>query len=327
MIKKNYIAMFCLSTTIPLALNAEDNFFKRQLPGIVENIARGAEQGDAAGAAQAELAGWSLNFLNSAVDDAEQRIVAGSNFTHLEISIGRDALGLDSGSASETELMAVYRLYETDNFFLFNQTSLINFDGRNTVNFGLGGRHINDAETVITGLNAFFDYETGAAHRRNGIGAELLTSMLEFRTNKYIRASTTREVDGINETALDGYDVKLTANLPYFYSSDVYFTRTEWNDGDGYTSRTDEFGLNAEIMPNLTVNVTRQNQKGRTGETVASVSYRVPLGPNAQSDKKMQDGKWQANLKPIREKLYKPVQRENRIAKKAIKLGVTVSGY
>jgi hypothetical protein len=41
----------------------------------------------------------------------------------------------------------------------------------------------------------------------------------------------------------------------------------------------------------------------------------------------MQDGKWQANLKPIREKLYKPVQRENRIAKKAIKLGVTVSGY
>ena len=80
-------------------------------------------------------------------------------------------------------------------------------------------------------------------------------------------------MDGINETALDGYDVKLTANLPYFYSSDVYFTRTEWNDGGGYTSRTDEFGLNAEIMPNLTVNVARQNQKGRTGETVASVSY------------------------------------------------------
>ena len=61
--------------------------------------------------------------------------------------------------------------------------------------------------------------------------------------------------------------------------------------------------------------------------TRAYVSYDVPLAPNARREKKMQDGKWQANMKPIREKLHKPVQRENRIAKKAIKLGVTVSGY
>ncbi len=57
--------------------------------------------------------------------------------------------------------MAVYRLHETDNFFIFNQASFINFDDRNTINLGLGGRHINDNETVIMGLNAFFDYEVG----------------------------------------------------------------------------------------------------------------------------------------------------------------------
>ena len=50
------------------ALNAEDTFFDTHLPGIVENIARGAEQGDALGAAEQELTGWTLNFLNSAVD-------------------------------------------------------------------------------------------------------------------------------------------------------------------------------------------------------------------------------------------------------------------
>jgi hypothetical protein len=43
--------------------------------------------------------------------------------------------------------------------------------------------------------------------------------------------------------------------------------------------------------------------------------------------KQMQDGVWSTKLKPIREKLYQPVQRENRIMKKAIKMGVTVSGY
>jgi hypothetical protein len=31
-------------------------------------------------------------------------------------------------------------------------------------------------------------------------------------------------------------------------------------------------------------------------------------------------------MRPIREKLYKPVQRENRIVKKSIKLGVVASG-
>jgi hypothetical protein len=40
----------------------------------------------------------------------------------------------------------------------------------------------------------------------------------------------------------------------------------------------------------------------------------------------MQDGSWSMNMRPIREKLYKPVQRENRIVKKAVKLGVNVSG-
>ena len=30
------------------------------------------------------------------------------------------------------------------------------------------------------------------------------------------------------ETPLSGYDVKLTANMPYFYSSDLYLAYTEW---------------------------------------------------------------------------------------------------
>jgi hypothetical protein len=40
----------------------------------------------------------------------------------------------------------------------------------------------------------------------------------------------------------------------------------------------------------------------------------------------MQDGNWDSRMKPIREKLYKPVQRENRIMKKAIKFPLVLSG-
>ena len=39
------------------------------------------------------------------------------------------------------------------------------------------------------------------------------------------------------------------------------------------------------------------------------------------------DREFTFKLKSVMSELYKPVQRENRIMKKSIKLGVTVSGY
>jgi hypothetical protein len=92
-------------------------------------------------------------------------------------------------------------------------------------------------------------------------------------------------------------------------------------------TNTEEFGLKAELLPNAYFTIASQQQDSGKREQVASFSYTIPLGKAAVEKKKMQDGSWSANLKPIREKLYEPVQRENRIMKKAIKLGVTVSGY
>ena len=50
-------------------------------------------------------------------------------------------------SEVKTEAMTVYRLYEEDNLFVFNQTSAVGFD--RTILTWFGARHINDAETVI----------------------------------------------------------------------------------------------------------------------------------------------------------------------------------
>jgi hypothetical protein len=73
--------------------------------------------------------------------------------------------------------------------------------------------------------------------------------------------------------------------------------------------------------------VAQQKKDSTKTKTVASISYSMPIGNTAKTKRVMQDGNWDSRIKPIREKLYKPVQRENRIMKKAIKLGVTVSGY
>jgi hypothetical protein len=151
--------------------------------------------------------------------------------------------------------------------------------------------------------------------------------MLEFRANTYNAISGTIAYNGINETALDGRDMKLTANLPYLYSSNVYYSSGKWKDGLGHETKTKEFGITAEVLPNLFVNVAQQKKDSTKAKTVASISYSIPLGNAAKTKRVIQDGNWDSRMKPIREKLYKPVQRENRIMKKAIKLGVTVSGY
>jgi len=329
MLKKTTFKIVAASACIfPFALNAEDGFFTDKLPSIVKNIAEGIEVGKGGQATRSEVQKYSLGVANDAIDRTEQRILSNTNFTHFDLTLGSDVMGIDGADAkTKTEAMTVYRLHEDKNMFLFNQASIVGFDGRTTLNLGLGVRHINDAETVIMGANAFYDYELDSEHKRSGFGVELLTSMLEFRANKYNAISGTINYKGIDETALDGHDIKLSANMPYFYSSNVYFKQSEYKDNAGYSTKADEWGVQAEVAPNLVLGVASQKKAGSSAKTVASVSYSIPLGGRAQPSKQMQDGVWSTKLKPIREKLYKPVQRENRIMKKAIKLGVTVSGY
>ena len=317
-----------LVALMPLSLNAEVGLSNTQLAGSAATVAQGIEDENAREAVAVELSGFVLGEINSGLNFIEERALATTNFTHLELSLGTDSFGLDAGSSKvSAEIISVYRLYEDETTFLFNQSSLNSFNNRTTVNTGLGARYITPDEKMIFGANAFYDYEIEAKHKRTGLGIEFITSMFEVRANRYNAISGNITYKGINESALDGRDFKLTANLPYFYSSNVYFTDGQWKDGVGYVTNTEEFGLKAELLPNAYFTVASQQQDSGKRQQVASFSYTIPLGKAAGEKKKMQDGKWSANLKPIREKLYEPVQRENKIMKKAIKLGVTASGY
>jgi len=317
-----------LVALMPLSLNAEVGVSSSQLAGSAAGIAQGLEDGNATEVVANELSSYALGALNSGLNFIEDQALATTNFTHLELSLGSDTLGLDTtGSKISAEFMSVYRLYEGETTFLFNQSSLTRFNNRTTVNTGLGARYITPDEKMIFGANAFYDYEIEAKHKRTGLGVEFITSMFEVRANHYNAVSGNVTHKGINEAALDGRDFKLTANLPYFYSSNVYFTDGQWKGSAGYGTNTEEFGVRAELIPNAYFTIASQQKEPGERKQVASFSYSIPLGKTASETKEIQDGSWAANLKPIREKLYEPVQRENRIIKKAIKLGVTASGY
>jgi len=310
-----------------LPLSAQEVAKSGKFASIVKNIGNALNIGQGEEAVESEVNTLAVDAANAGLDQVEDKVLSTSNFTHFELSVGSDTMGLDKNkSETKTEAMTVYRLKETGNWFLFNQTSAVNFNNRTTVNTGFGARHINDANTVITGYNIFYDYELQSKHDRVGAGFELLSSIFELRANAYQAMSKALTYNGNTETALDGYDVKLTANLPYFYSSDLYGKLSNSKDDSTYEIKYYEAGLNAEILPNLTLSVAAQHKENSAKtEAIASLNYSIPLGVANKVGKVMQDGDWSTKFEPIKQKLHRPVERENRIMKKVTSV-VTSSG-
>ena len=143
--------------------------------------------------------------------------------------------------------MAVLRLHETKNAFLFNQTSIVSFDGRSTLNIGLG-QGISTSRN-LSWVPMRFMIMRWSEHKRTGFGVELLTSLIELRANKYNAVSGTINYNGIDETALDGHDVKITGNLPYFYSSNVYLNKASSLMGLGIRSKMRSGAFKRKLPP------------------------------------------------------------------------------
>ncbi len=65
--------------------------------------------------------------------------------------------------------------------FYLIKSILIDYDDRTTLNLGLGYRRLNADETWMTGFNVFYDHELSDNHKRNGVGFEVVSSVLESR--------------------------------------------------------------------------------------------------------------------------------------------------
>jgi len=314
---KNLLITSTIIALSALPLSAQETAKSGYFANLVKNIGNALNIGQGEEAVESEVNTLAVDVANAGLDKVEDKVLSTSNFTHFELSVGSDTMGLDNTqSDTMTEAKTVYRLKETGKWFFFNQTSAVNFNSRTTINTGFGARHINDADTIITGYNIFYDYELQSKHERVGAGLELLSSIFEFRVNAYQAVSKTLTYNGNLEEALDGYDAKLTTNLPYFYSSNLYGKISIWEDSNNSGTNHYEAGINAEVAPNLTLRIAAQHQKSSNNtEGVASFNYSVPLGRANQPAKVKQDGDWTTKFEPIREKLYRPVQRENRIIK------------
>lgn len=145
---------------------------------------------------------------------------------------------------------------------LFIQPRVMAHNGKSIYNLGLGYRELLLNESLLGGVNIFYDYQDQHSHSRWGLGFEALGENLEARVNTYFGISGRRTVRETStqytyEKAVDGFDVEIGGPLPHFpfiklYGSGYHYDYEKFKDKNGWRIRS-EITLNKNSKINLVV--------------------------------------------------------------------------
>ena len=246
------------------------------------------------------------------------------NFDKVEVSTNLK----EGGSSVDIGVLKAYG--DNPNSFLFNQINLNRYDDRTTLNLGLGYRRLNEDETWMTGINAFYDHEFPDDHKRNGVGFEVVSSVLESRVNIY--NGTTGYINdksGTDSKALDGRDMGFTVALPYTPGMKFGMNAFAWKAIDGMKDKKGrKYTLGGNLSDNLSLEYMRTDYKDAASKDTDSITlnYTWNFGQDNTQPKLFEFSSSAYELTKLGDERYNLVQRENRIVKK--KSGVlTLAGY
>ena len=102
------------------------------------------------------------------------------------------------------------------NFVQFSLTNRdIGDDERYVFNIGAGHRFLEENDSIMLGVNAFYDHDLNHNHQRGSLGVEARASLIDFNANYYMDFSDKHAVNGTDEQALGGADYKLISQIPH----------------------------------------------------------------------------------------------------------------
>ena len=237
------------------------------------------------------------------------------NFDTVEVSTN-----LKEGD-STVDIGVLKAFGDNPNSFLFNQINLNRYDKRTTLNLGFGYRRLNADETWMGGVNAFYDHEFPNDHKRNGVGFEVVSSVLESRVNSY--HGTTgyiKDKSGTDSKVLDGRDMGFKVALPYLPGMMFGMNAVQWKGIDGLKDqKMRKYSLGGSLSDNLSVSYVRTDYKDAAKKDIDSISlnYTWAFGQEKHvrptlftlSDKAYE-------FKKLGAERYDLVKRENNLVKK-----------
>ena len=237
------------------------------------------------------------------------------NFDTVEVSTN-----LKEGD-STVDIGVLKAFGDNPNSFLFNQINLNRYNKRTTLNLGFGFRRLNADETWMGGVNAFYDHEFPNDHKRNGVGFEVVSSVLESRVNSY--NGTTgyiKDKSGTDSKVLDGRDMGFKVALPYLPGMMFGMNAVQWKGIDGLKDqKMRKYSLGGSLSDNLSVSYVRTDYKDAAKKDIDSISlnYTWAFGQEKHvrptlftlSDKAYE-------FKKLGAERYDLVKRENNLVKK-----------
>ena len=243
------------------------------------------------------------------------------NLKYLDFSFN-----IQEGFDPSIQIESVSKLKEYDDGALFNQLNLISQDSKTTINLGIGKRKLFDNETYLLGTNFFIDYQFDEAHLRSGLGFEAISNSLDFIANYYNAISGFKNTGDGREKALDGYDLKFNYHLSNKSNTDFFVQLFEWeNPNSTYEEKGEKVGMTSSIG-NLAFEIGYLNDNKDNDGLFGSLKVVIPLGEQRDTANKNNENTNKNSLS-VRNKMYMPVQRENKIKLVKISSGVKVSGF
>jgi len=199
----------------------------------------------------------------------------------------------------------------------FMQSSIGNANSRAVINLGLGRRYLSDDENIITGFNAFLDYDPKYGHQRVSVGAEFKASAFELTANSYKALTNWKTGKSSNqERALDGHDIELGAQIPYMPAAKLYLKNWKWKGEDGVSdTKGNTYSLAfSHLIDGVQIELGRRDHDGLTeDENFGQLTYIIPMGgAPAQSSKSLfSDEMFESTS--MKDKMLDKVRRNNTI--------------
>jgi len=221
----------------------------------------------------------------------------------------------------------VNSIIENTNSAFFNQNTFTHNKDEQTINFGLGYRKLLNNDKLLLGANIFYDYSFDDNHRRIGAGIEAISSVFDLRSNIYqAESDIITTTSGATEEALDGWDARLDYHIPVGFDLRIFGTYFDWeNKANTYENKGEQYGIAGQYGLVKFEAGYRDEEGNKKKDAFAKISLVIPLGSVASSGS---ISRGMMEMVSVRDQLYEPVERENRIRVVKISAGsVVVSGF
>ncbi len=244
--------------------------------------------------------------ISSHVSEYVSNLIPGEGDTEVSID-------LRENNKPDYSFLAVRELQKNEDGNFFTQFSFFNTEKNNDErlvgNLGFGKRMLSDDKTMMTGFNAFIDYDD-IGNARSSLGLEARNAVLEFGYNYYFGID-----DGTDEKVLDGYDLRLASQIPHMHWADLFINAYEWEGRDRDDIKGTKIGSEMLLNPNLNLELA-YDDKDKTGlkdEWYAKIMFIHPprTGPSLQ-DGFLSSETWKEE-KDMSGELLTKVKRNNKI--------------